>query len=158
MRRRSFSKLTGAFAGLLAGLLLATLAVPASAQVRRQAKPYYDVTKEVTISGTVADVVTKSATRTIPGPHLILTTASGDVDASLGISGMRGKGALSVAPGSAVEVTGVMKTINEKQVFLARTVKTAGEVYTMRNERGFPISAQTRERPAAKTTQKGDSL
>jgi hypothetical protein len=158
MRRSCFTKFTGAFAGLLASFLFAGAAVTANAQVRREAQPYYDVTKEITISGTVASVATKEATHTIPGPHLVLTTASGEVDASLGVWGMRGKGSLAAAPGDAVEVTGVMKTLHEKQIFVARTVKMAGEVYTMRNEHGIPVSPQTRERLAAKTTQKGDSL
>jgi hypothetical protein len=94
----------------------------------------------------------------IVGPHLLLTTLSGPVDASLGRWGLRGRGALSVAPGQQVEVTGVMKTIRDKQVFLARTVKVRDKVYTMRNEHGIPVSPQTRERAGQNTSQKGESL
>jgi hypothetical protein len=91
------------------------------------------------------------------GSHLLLTTPSGQVDASLGTFGLRGKGALLVAAGQQVEVTGVMKTVNDKQVFLARTVKVGGQVYTIRNEHGFPVSPQARERANGKTPQKGES-
>jgi hypothetical protein len=82
----------------------------------------------------------------IMGSHLLLATISGPVDASLGMFGLRGKGALSVTAGQQVEVTGVMKTIKDKQILLARTVKVAGQVYTIRNEHGVPVAPQARER------------
>jgi ABC-type uncharacterized transport system ATPase subunit len=88
------------------------------------------------------------------GSHLMLQTVSGKVDASLGRWGLEGKGALSVTPGQQVEVTGVMKTLRDKEVFVARTVKVNGKVYTMRNEHGVPVSPQTRKRAA----EKGESL
>jgi len=50
---------------------------------------------------------------------------------------MRGKGALSVTPGQQVEVTGVMKTLKGKQVFVTRLVQADGHTYTIRNEHGF---------------------
>jgi len=89
------------------------------------------------------------------GSHLLLATTSGPVDASLGTFGLRGKGAVSVAAGQQVEVTGVMKTIKDKQVFLVRTVKAGGQVYTIRNEHGFPVSPQARERASRKTAGEG---
>jgi hypothetical protein len=51
-----------------------------------------------------------------------------------------------------------MKTIMDKQVFLVRTVKVSGEVYTIRNEHGFPVSPQARQRLSGKTAQKGETL
>jgi hypothetical protein len=48
-----------------------------------------------------------------------------------------------------------MKTVKDKQVFLARTVKVGGEVYTIRNEHGFPVSPQARERANRKTAGEG---
>ncbi len=119
----------------------------------RHAGPYYDITKEVTVNGTVSSVLTKPAPGMIMGSHFMLSTLSGPVDASLGRFGLRGKGALSVAPGQQVEVTGVMKTLKDKQVFLTRTVKVGGHVYTIRNEHGIPVSPRARGR-----AQKGESL
>jgi len=118
----------------------------------------YDVTKEVTLNGTVSSLLVKPAAGMIMGSHLLLATPSGPVDASLGIFALRGKGAVSVAAGQQIEVTGIMKTINKQQVFLARTVKAGGQVYTIRNEHGFPLSPQARERAGQKTAQKGESL
>jgi len=153
--RRSFTGLC-----LLALLSLILSPVPSQAQTtvgNKVAGPLsYDVTQEVTLNGTVSSVLTKPSPGMIMGSHLLLATSSGPVDASLGMFAMRGKGAVSVAAGQQVEVTGVMKTINGKQVFLVRTVKAGGQVYTIRNERGFPIPPQARER--ASQTTAGEAL
>ncbi|MGA8500948.1 MAG: hypothetical protein WB683_05325 [Candidatus Sulfotelmatobacter sp.] len=158
MRRTRFTKPIPLIAGLLSGLLFAILAVPLGAQPVPKAQPYYDIAKEVTLSGTVSSVVTK-------GAYLMLMTSSGTVDASLGRWGLMGKGALHVAAGQQVAVTGVMKTYRDKQVFIARTVKVGSQVYTMRNEHGIPVSPQSRahagQKPApfnSRAAQKGESL
>lgn len=122
------------------------------------AEPYYDVAREVRLKGTVASVLSKPSSGMILGSHLLIATASGEVDASLGRFGLQGKGALSVVAGQQVEVTGVMKMHMDRQVFVARTVKAGGRVYTMRNERGVQMSPQARIRASQRTTTKGDSL
>ena len=147
------------FAGLyaLALISLISLQLPVQAQTaERSAGPFsYDASKEATLNGTVLSVLAKPSPGMVMGSHLLLTTPSGPVDASLGRFGLMGKGALSVAPGQQVEVTGVMKTVKDKQIFLARTVKVGGEVYTIRNEHGFPVSPQARERANRKTAGEG---
>jgi hypothetical protein len=149
---------TRLIAGLLASLLLAILAVPLLAQSERESRPFYDIAKEITLTGTVSSVLARPAAGMIFGAHLMLDTASGQVDASLGKWGLQGKGALSVSAGEPVEVTGVMKTINDKQVFIVRTVKASGQVYTIRNQYGVPRSPQSRERASQKAAQGGESL
>ena len=116
----------------------------------------YEVTREVTLSGTVASVLTKAAPGMIAGSHLLLATPSGPVDASLGRFGLRGNGAVSVAAGQQIEATGVMRAIKDKTVFMVRTVKVGGEVYTIRNQHGVLVSPQARARQ--KTSQEGGSL
>jgi hypothetical protein len=118
----------------------------------------YDVTKEVTLAGTVSSVLVKAPPGMIVGSHLLLATPSGPVDASLGRFGLQGEGAVSVAAGQQIEATGVMRTIKGKIFFLVRTVKVGGEVYTIRNKHGFPVSPQARERALQKAGRKGDSL
>jgi hypothetical protein len=115
----------------------------------------YDVNQEVTLSGTVSSVLIKGDPGMIMGSHLLLATASGSVDASLGHFGLQGKGAVSVNRGQQIEITGVMKTIKDRQVFLARTVKVSGQVYTIRNEHGIPLSPQARERASRKMAGEG---
>jgi len=154
MRCSRFNNPTRMILGLLIGLMTAILVVPVIAQTADDSRLYYDATKEVTLSGTVSGVLTKPAPRMMMGAHLLLATVSGTVDASLGRWGLQGEAALSVTVGKQVEVTGVMKTLNNKEVFLVRTVKVGGKVYTMRNEHGIPVSPQTRWRAA----EKGESL
>jgi len=125
-------------------LALCLFALPIYAQTaavttKPVAPQRYDITKEVKLSGTVSNVV-KAPTREmkmVVGSHLIVATKTGEVDAALGQYAMRGKGALSVTPGQQVEVTGVMKTMKGKQVFVTRLVQADGHTYTIRNEHGF---------------------
>jgi len=160
MRRSRFTKPIRMIAGLLTGLLFAILASPLSAQPKavHESHPYYDVTKEVTLNGTVSSVVSGPSKGMIVGSHLLLQTASGNVDASLGKWGLAGKGALSVASGQRVDVTGVMKTVRNKEVFMVRVVKTNGKIYAIRNAHGVPVSPQGREHASQKIAQKGESL
>jgi hypothetical protein len=143
---------------LVAGLLLAIAAVPLHAETTVHSPAYYDKAKEVTITGTVSSVMTRPAAGMMWGSHLMLTTSAGEVDASLGRWAMQGKNALSVAAGQQVEVTGVMKTVNHKQVFIARTVKVGGQIHTLRNELGLDLSPGMHERASQKSGQKGGVL
>jgi hypothetical protein len=138
---------TPLIAGLLTGLLFAILVVPLNAE---DSDSRYDVSKEVTLTGTVSSVLHKPAPGMIWGSHLIVETVSGRLDASLGRFGLEGKGALSVTPGQQIELTGVMKTVRDKEVFEVRSVKANGQTHTMRNEHGIEVSPQARERAAEK--------
>jgi hypothetical protein len=155
MSRTCLTKPAQIIAGLLTAMLFAVVTVPLGAA---EPHPYYDKTQEITLKAAVSSVLTMAEAGMVPGGHLLLTTASGAVDASLGRFGLVGKGALSVAVGEQVEVTGMMKTLGNKQVFLVRSVKAGGRVYTMRNEYGVQVSPQSRLRASQKTTQKGESL
>jgi len=122
----------------------------------RTAGPFsYDVRHEFTLNARVSSVLTKPSTGMIMGSHLLLATPSGPVDASLGRFGLLGKGAVSVTAGQQIEVTGVMKTLNDQQVLLVRTVKTGGQIYTIRNQHGFPVPPQARERASRKSAGEG---
>jgi hypothetical protein len=147
----------------LALLSLALASLPIQAQTTpastRSAGPYtYDITQEVTLGGTVSTVLTKPSRGMIAGSHLLLTTASGPVDVSLGTFGLKGDGALSVAAGQHVLVTGVMKTLKNQQFFVARTVKVGEEVYAIRNRHGIPVSPQARQRAIGNAAQNGETL
>lgn len=142
----------------LALLFFISLVQPVQAQTQPLATPpegpfSYDVTHEVTLKGTVSGVLTKRTPEMVAGSHLLLTTLSGPVDISLGTFALRGEGALSVNSGQQVEVVGVMKTLKEKPVFLARAVKVGDHVFEIRNEHGIPITPQARERANQKAAQ-----
>jgi hypothetical protein len=70
---------------------------------------------------------------------------------------LQGSGALSAAPGQVIEVTGVMKTLLDRPVFVVRTAKTGDQTYQMRNEFGIPVSPQARERALQNAAQKEES-
>jgi DNA/RNA endonuclease YhcR with UshA esterase domain len=149
--------------GPFAVLALCLFAMPIHAQTAvttKTAVPLrYDISKEVTLTGTVSSVVKSASpeTKMMAGSHLIVETTSGTVDASLGGFALRGTGALSVTPGQRVQVTGVMKNIREREVFVTRLVQVDGHVYTIRNEHGFALAPVARER-ATKSEAKGGQL
>src|SRR5580693_2040639 len=127
-------QLTGLLFAIIFAIMFATLVVPLNAD---DFHSRYDVSKEVTLSGTVSSVLHNPAPGMIWGSHLIVETVSGRLDASLGRFGLEGKGALSVTPGQQIELTGVMKTVRDQKVFVVRSVKANGKTYTMRNEHGI---------------------
>jgi hypothetical protein len=55
-----------------------------------------------------------------------------------------GRNAMKLSTGQQVTLTGVTKTIGKQEIFLTRTVKAGGAVYTIRNEHGFPMTQHTR--------------
>jgi hypothetical protein len=149
MRHSRFISSTPLIAGLLTltGLLFAILVVSLNAA---ESDSRYDVSKEVTLNGTVSSVLYRPAPGMIWGSHLMVETVFGRLDASLGRFGLEGKDALPVTPGQQIELTGVMKTVHDKEVFVVRSVKANGKTYTLRNEHGIEVSPQARERAAEK--------
>ena len=145
-------------------LIVFSFATPIHAQTAaattEPAKPRaYDITKEVTLTGTVSSVV-KQTTRSMdltPGAHIMVTTSSGTVDANLGRFAMRGKTALPITSGESVRVTGVMKTVKGKDVFVTRLVQANGHIYKIRNEHGIAYAPANRS-TSWKSESKGGSL
>jgi hypothetical protein len=129
-----------------------------AAPVTTRVGPFsYDVAKEITLDGIVSTVLPNPAPGMIPGSHLLLFTSSGSVDVSLGTLALRGKNAFSAQPGQQVEAIGIMKTLRDKQVFLARTVKVGDSVYAIRNVHGIPLPPQSRERATPGDVRKGET-
>jgi len=118
----------------------------------------YDASQEVTLNGTISSVLAKASPGMIPGAHLLLTTVDGAMDISLGTAVRQGAGALSITAGQQVEVVGIMKTIKQKQVFLARSVQAGSHLYVIRNQHGIPVSPIGRERMIQNAGHDGDTL
>jgi len=131
--------------GLAALLALALNAGPAHAQstaTTTSSVPLrYDISKEVTFSATVQSIPSKSSHSFTSTSGLMLQTATGTVEGSLTQFTLSGKEALSITAGQHVQVTGVMTTtLQNKQLFLIRTIEINGRTYAIRNERGFPLA------------------
>jgi hypothetical protein len=139
--------------GLVALAAFAMLAVAAHADTftakRNSAfAPRYDANREVTLEGTVTNVV-KTKGGILAGGHLVLVTSKGTVDGALGPFALRGAHAIPIAAGDNVKVVGVMTTIRNLKMFLVRTVENANHTYTVRNERGIPLLAGAPPQPPA---------
>jgi hypothetical protein len=115
---------------LLAGLLFAISAVPLGAVTKTELHPYYDITKEIQLSGIVSSVLTTPMEGMMPGSHVLVETASGSIDASLGKWALQGQGAPSIQNGEQVTVKGVMKTVKDQQVLIVRALEVGGAVPT----------------------------
>jgi hypothetical protein len=133
--------------GPLAALALCLFALPIYAQTsavttKSSVPSRYDITKEVTLTGTVNSVV-KAPTREmkmLPGSHLMLATASGKVDATLGKYAMRNAGVSSITAGQQVQVTGMITAVKGQQIFVTRLVQVNGHTYKVRNEHGMEVA------------------
>jgi hypothetical protein len=149
-------------AGLVILAILVVVAGPQSIHaqtVARNARPLgYDVTREVTLTATVSSVLRHAGTGMIAGSHLLLATPSGTIDASLGKFGLQRSAVAATISGQSVEVTGVMKALKAKPVFLVRRLKIGDETYTIRDEHGVVLSPQARERASQRMGRKGESL
>lgn len=140
----------------LTAVLIAVAVVPLTAQTNGDSQLAYNIKNEVTVAGVVSSVMDKPARGMMFGSHLLVDTASGTLDASLGRWAFIGKGAPSVITGQQVKLTGVMKTLNHRQVFLVRTLNVSGKSFSLRNEHGIPVPPQARER--VQNAQKGVTL
>ncbi|MGB8541885.1 MAG: hypothetical protein WCD49_09640 [Candidatus Acidiferrales bacterium] len=151
------------FFGPFVVLALCLFAYPIHAQTaepttKSSVHLWYDVTKEVTLTGKVTGVVEKTTPEMkMPGgSHVIVETISGkEVDASLGSFAMRGQGALSIKSGEPIQLTGVMKAINGKEVIFARLVRANGRLYKIRNEHGFALAPDATSSSGNSETKEG---
>ncbi len=145
---------------LLTALVVALLAVPAMAgttqPVKRVSTPKYDVSKEVTLDGTVSSVKTKAPGKLVGG-HLFLSSGSKTVDGHLGPYALTGVHGVKVSAGEKVKLVGVMSTFRGSQVFLVRKVETENASYTIRNEHGFPLLMGAQQPNHKLTAVKGGS-
>lgn len=129
---------------LLTTLAISLLAAPiyadqAVALKRTVTAGWYDVRKEVTLEGTVQSLVKSSAPTGFPGEHLMISTAQGTVDASIGRYLVAGRYAVPFNPGQSVKLVGMMIEVNHHSVFAVRTLQTGDRTITVRSEHGFLV-------------------
>jgi len=144
---------------LLAFLSIATpgYAQTASATTKTAVSPRYDVSKEVTLSATVESVPGKSSDARAQGDFVVLQTKLGAVNGKLTPFALNTKTGVSITPGEQVKATGVMTTVQNKQVFVIRTLELGGRTYQLRSKRGNPLEHPARN-SSATTESKGGQL
>jgi hypothetical protein len=144
MRSRSKRQSMIALAGLMPAMLLALSAVPARAQAAaatnpsRGPIPIYDTAHEITVNGTVQEVVTKRTIGSPAGMHLMISGAQGLVDAHVGpflTKNMQ----QAMHTGLPLKVVGVMITARDRQILLVRELSYGGQTVLVRNKNGIPF-------------------
>jgi hypothetical protein len=154
MRANSFLRAGMAvFAG--AGLFAGTFLFVSAANAQRTAKSVaaaqanataegrnnslYNMSKEVSLQGTVARFTENSAG--LPaGAHVLLQTASGQIDVHLGDPKLLKANNLSISQGASLRIIGEPVTTTQGTFFLARLVQQGTQVIAVRSTHGMPLS------------------
>lgn len=133
-----------ALAGLLPGVLLACLAIPAGAQSAAESHTArgfmqpYDAAHELTVTGTVQEVVTKHTVGSPAGMHLLVSGSEGMVDAHVGPF-MSKDVQEALHTGLPIQIVGAIETLHGKQFLLARQLIFGGRLVTVRSQNGFLV-------------------
>lgn len=170
MRRTCLNQRARVIAGLLAGLLFTVVTIQPSAQTAADSRaqrpliPSYDKAHEITLSGTVQEVVAKRVPGSPFGMHLLVAGPEGVVDAHVGpyLSKDTQEGLHAGLP---VQIVGAMEEVHGKHYLLVRQLIFGGGMVMVRSEHGFltrergPRRARSKpDNKSPKTMQKGESL
>jgi hypothetical protein len=146
MRQSCFTKLPGAFTGLLASLLLATLALPVGANAASEAttravpSTTYDRAHEITVEGTIETVVKQPEPGSPAGLHVVLESSRGTYDAHLGPYLSKDMQE-ALHTGTPVQIVGAIETGHGHSYLLARQLTVGGSTVTIRSRNGQLVRA-----------------
>ncbi|HVH50081.1 MAG TPA: hypothetical protein VM781_00320 [Candidatus Bathyarchaeia archaeon] len=126
-------------AGLCAGSALAQRP-GVNALSAKPASGAYDISKDVSLQGTVLSFTENSQTPPL-GAHVMLQTTAGNVDVHLGDTRFLRLAKLNISPGANVRIVGQMTTVGKNQVFLGRLVQVGAQVVAVRSDHGLPLGA-----------------
>jgi hypothetical protein len=141
--------------GILALGLALTFCLSAGAQQAKQPDvrrlQSYDLSREGSLLGTVVKYETAS---TVPplGAHVLIQTASGQVDAHLGNPRVLRSNHFELKPGDSVRIIGEDLAVGDGTIFAARIVQKGAQAVAVRNARGFlltPASSLTQDQKEA---------
>jgi hypothetical protein len=145
MRRSRLPNSTRMIAGLLTSLLFAILTLPLTAQSTPESsstRPMsfgYDKAHEITLNGTIQEVVTQRRESGSPaGLHLLVVGSRGVVDAHLGPF-LTKDVQEALHAGTPIQIVGAMQAFQGKNYLLARQVIFGGRLVTVRSENGFLV-------------------
>ena len=159
MRCTGFANPTRMIAGLLTGLLFAAWALPLGAQLAAESRPghgfgpVYDVAHEITLNGTIREVVTRYLVGSPAGIHLLVAGPQGVVDAHVGPF-LSKETKESLQAGMPVRIVGAMSSLNGKNYLLARELTVGGSTVTVRSKHGLlvPVHSPRAQRTRAEKT------
>jgi hypothetical protein len=145
--RRKFFALRFA---LLSALFLAILAYPLAAQTAEKpvnSEPWtqaYDASHEISIEGTVQEVVAHRIPGSPVGLHVIVNAPQGPLDVHLGPY-MSKAIAESLQFGTSIGIVGSMMQVNGRDYLLARQINLNGQTVTLRAESGVLLRKVNRD-------------
>jgi hypothetical protein len=147
--------MTRLFVGSLGVSLLGTaflLCTLTHAQQKTQPSPQripvYDVSREVSVQGTVVSYTENSSTAPL-GPHLILQTSSGSLDVHLGNARLLDANHFTLAAGDSVRVIGENVVSGTTSQFVARLIQKGNQAVLLRSPQGFPLRPMTKPQGGA---------
>lgn len=118
-------------------------AVVGAAQDERPWGPRYDRATEATVSGVVQAVEAIAppgrGRRGLGGTHLQVKAGDDVLEVHLGPAAYLATQKVALVAGDAVEIVGSRVTVDGEPVWLARTVKKGGQVWTLRDTAGLPL-------------------
>jgi DNA/RNA endonuclease YhcR with UshA esterase domain len=128
------------FAHCLAIVLVFCMGAAAQqkAQNAAQQERSYDVSREVSLQGTVVSFAENSSTPPL-GPHVVVQTASGQIDVHLGDARLLRANHLALAAGDSIRVIGENVSYGEGTQFFARILQKGSQTLALRSTRGFPL-------------------
>jgi len=134
-----------AMGAALAAIVLCAGAVKAQ-QVRSMAMKQkgvrnstYDVSREVSVQGTVVKYTENSSTPPIGAHVSIQTSATNTVDVFLGDARLLKQNHFSIAEGNNIRVIGEAVPVGQSAVFVARLVQQGTQVAALRSTNGMPM-------------------
>jgi hypothetical protein len=141
---------------LTAVLLLCSSAVWAQQSTQRGLPQTQssDLSREVSLLGTVIKYEPASDKPPI-GAHLLLQTASGQVDVHLGNAKVLEANHLTLAPGDSVRILGETRALGDTTYFAARIVQKGTQAVAVRSSRGFPLTPASTLTPSQKDALRG---
>jgi hypothetical protein len=165
MSRSCLTKPTQLIAGLLVGLLFAVSAIPLGAQPVPETRGRgfgvaYDKAHEITLNGSIQEVVTRHVLGSPAGMHLLVAGPQGVVDAHVGPFLAKATRE-ALLKGTSVRIVGAMTTEHGKQYLLARELTLGNHTVMVRSERGALVRVHATHahhyantKPGAKTATK----
>jgi hypothetical protein len=103
--------------------------------------PMYDTKTEVTLKGTVDDVMTMSGMGPgmMPGMHLMLKTEKETLEVHLGPTAFLTEKKVDLKKGDAIEVVGARVKIGDSDALLAREIRKGEASWVLRDANGRPL-------------------
>ncbi len=134
-------------------ILLALLAIFAIAAVAQgpgygRNSPMYDPKTEVTMTGTVDDILQRNCMGKQNGVHLLLKSESENVEVCVGPASFVQQKGFSFSKGDQLEVIGSRTKVRGKDVVIARQITKANQTLTLRDAQGVPAWSR-RGKPAS---------